>query len=82
MAKKRSATMPTKNGAIMPAMAETAYTEPICGSLKSWLCKYVPMVTYHEPQVKYCKNIIIDSRVRIPISIGTIPTSGADGTAG
>ncbi len=63
--KNRSATMPMKNGDAIAAIAVAPYALPICASVKcSVLPRYVPIVTYHAPQTKYCRNIIADSFTR------------------
>ena len=67
VAKKRSANTPMKNGDTMAAMAVVAYAQPICGPVKCRVVpRYVPIVTNHEPQMKYCRNIIAESRTRVP----------------
>ena len=65
-AKNLSAIIPTKKGEIMVAMASAPYAEATCTPLD---CKcvtiYVPMVTYQAPQMKYWRNIIMESRINL-----------------
>jgi hypothetical protein len=62
VAMNRSATMPTKNGEIIAASAVVPAASPICSPLK-WSVppSHVPIVTYHAPQTKYWRNIIVES---------------------
>src|SRR6185369_10292212 len=62
--KNRSATRPTKNGETMAATETVPKTAPASVPLKCrvWV-RYVLSVTYHEPQMAYCKNIIAPRRV-------------------
>ena len=65
--KKRSATMPTKNGEIIAASAVVLYARPTCSPENfSVSPSHVPAVTYHEPHTKYCRNIMIESFKRVP----------------
>src|SRR4249920_3186807 len=65
VAMKRSATMPTKNGEIIAASAVVPAARPICSPEKCSVSpSHVPIVTYHAPQTKYCRNIIADSFTR------------------
>jgi hypothetical protein len=58
-AKKRSATMPTKNGVIIAATAVLPYARPIwVPSNPRVVPRYVPRVTNQAPQMKYWRNII------------------------
>ena len=54
VAKKRSATIPMKNGEIIAASAVVPTASPICSPEKwsVWFSQ-VPIVTYHDPQTKY-----------------------------
>ena len=57
--------MPTKNGEIIAASAVVPAARPICSPEKCSVCpSHVPIVTYHAPQTKYCRNIIADSFTR------------------
>src|SRR6478609_2470163 len=63
---KRSATMPTKNGEIIAASAVVPAARPICSPEKCSVApSHVPIVTYHAPHTKYCRNIIADSFRRV-----------------
>src|SRR5471030_1230656 len=65
VAMKRSAIMPTKNGEIIAASAVVPAASPICSPEKcSVEPSHVPIVTYHAPHTKYCRNIIADSLTR------------------
>src|SRR4029077_2508227 len=65
VAMNRSATMPTKNGEIIAANAVVPAARPICSPEKWRVCpSHVPIVTYHAPHTKYCRNIIADSLTR------------------
>src|SRR5213595_915141 len=65
VAMNRSATMPTKNGEIIAASAVVPYARPVCSPEKCNVSpSQVPIVTYHAPQTKYCRNIIADSLTR------------------
>src|SRR3979409_2313052 len=65
VAMNRTATMPTKNGEIIAASAVVPAARPICSPEKCSVCpSHVPIVTYHAPQTKYCRNIIADSFTR------------------
>src|SRR5262249_40708032 len=67
----RSATMPTKNGEMIAATAVVPAARPICSPEKcSVEPSHVPMVTYHAPQTKYCRNISVDSLDRVAAVIG------------
>src|SRR5690242_2093513 len=72
--KNRSAIMPTKNGAIMAAIAAVPNAAPMKLSEKIrvpsefWAEeRYVLSVTNHAPHTKYCRNIITERRVRTSI---------------
>ena len=57
--------MPMKNGDTSAAIAVAPYARPICGSVKcSVWPRYVPIVTNQTPQMKYWRNIIVDSFAR------------------
>src|SRR5882672_8086461 len=74
VAMNRSATMPTKNGEIIAASAVVPAASPICSPEKcSVPPSHVPIVTYHAPHTKYCRNIIVDSFARV---LGVIAASG------
>src|SRR5215831_1052486 len=61
----RSATMPTKNGEMIAATAVVPAASPICSPEKRSVSpSHVPMVTYHAPHTKYCRNIMVESFVR------------------
>src|SRR5688572_26312667 len=63
--KKRSAIIPTKKGDTIAAIAVVPYARPTCvPSNLRVVPRYVPIVTYQEPQTKYWRNIIIESRMR------------------
>src|SRR4051812_44953383 len=75
--KNRSATMPTKNGAIIAAIAAVPNAAPMKLSEKIrvpsgfWAEeRYVLSVTNHPPHTKYCRNIITDRRVRTSMCCG------------
>ena len=54
VAKKRSATMPTKNGEMIAASAVVPEARPICSPEKPSVCpSHVPSVTDQAPQTKY-----------------------------
>src|SRR5438874_10148192 len=62
VAMNRSATMPTKNGEMIAATAVVPAARPICSPENfSVSPSHVPIVTYHAPHTKYCRNIIADS---------------------
>src|SRR3954469_13015758 len=62
VARKRSATMPTKNGEIIAASAVVPAARPICSPEKCSVSpSHVPIVTYQPPQTKYWRNISADS---------------------
>src|SRR4030095_15229250 len=68
-AKKRSAMMPRKNGETSAAIAVAPYASPICAPEKPRVCpRYVPIVTNHDPQMKYWRNIITESFMRTLIT--------------
>ena len=72
MAKKRSATMPTKNGDTIAASAVVPYAAPLSVPEKlSVFSRYVPIVTYHAPQMKNSRNIITESLSRMVCVIGS-----------
>ena len=51
---------------MMVAIAMALYAAPICTPLAcNTLSKYVPMVTYQDPQIKKLRNIINESRTRV-----------------
>src|SRR6185312_13977569 len=78
VAKNRSATMPTKNGEIIAAMAVAPYASPTCvPSNLSDVPRYVPMVTNHAPQTKYSRNIIVESLARTAVMSGLQRMDGA-----
>src|SRR4051812_25500819 len=73
VARKRSATMPTKNGEIIAASAVVPAARPICSPEKCSVApSHVPIVTYHAPHTKYCRNIMVASFTRAD---GVITTS-------
>ena len=50
---------------LVPASAVVPYARPFCGSLKpAVFVKYGPIVTYHDPQTKYWRNIRSESWMR------------------
>ena len=54
--------MPRKNGEIIAASAVEPAASPICSPEKCSVSpSHVPIVTYHAPQTKYCRNIRADS---------------------
>src|SRR5438128_5812321 len=58
----RSAIMPTKNGELIAPTAVVPNASPICSPEKcSVPPSHVPIVTYHAPHTKYCRNISADS---------------------
>src|SRR5947199_8083641 len=58
--------MPTKNGEIIAASAVVPAASPICSPEKCSVSpSHVPIVTYHAPHTKYCRNIIADSFTRV-----------------
>jgi hypothetical protein len=58
-AKNLSAIIPIKKGEIIVAIARALYTAPICIPVEPRNSVInVPIVTYHDPQMKYCRNII------------------------
>ena len=64
VAKKRSATNPTKNGETSDATAVVPKTAPAAVAEKwSVLVRYVVIVTYQAPQMMYWRNIITPRRV-------------------
>src|SRR3954452_6243294 len=66
VAMKRSATIPTKNGEIIAASAVVPAASPICSPEKCSVSpSQVPIVTYHAPHTKYCRNISADSLTRV-----------------
>ena len=69
VAKKRSATIPTKNGETMQASGPTAYVQPRSPPVKPILTRYRGAPTYQAPQTKNCKNIIAPRRAEVPASI-------------
>ena len=65
--------MPTKNGEIIAASAVVPAARPICSPEKCSVSpSQVPIVTYHAPQTKYCRNIIADSFTRTVNVIGLV----------
>ena len=57
--------MPMKNGDTSAAIAVAPYARPTCTAENPSVCvRYVPIVTNHDPQMKYWRNIITDSRRR------------------
>ena len=55
---------PTKNGEIIEPMANAPYARPICPPSKPRvLPRYVAMLTYQDPQMKYCRNMKILSLI-------------------
>src|SRR3954468_5899866 len=70
VARKRSATMPTKKGEIIAASAVVPAARPICSPEKCSVSpSHVPIVTYHAPHTKYCRNIIAESFTRTVVFI-------------
>ena len=65
--KKRSAIRPTKKDDMMVLMAMVVYPTPIWGHQNGPFSKYMPVVTYWEPRMKYSSNIIADSWERVAI---------------
>ena len=66
VAKKRSAMTPRKNGETSAAIAVAPYARPTCDSENpSVRVRYVPIVTNQLPQMKYWRNIIVESFVSI-----------------
>src|SRR3954454_20583897 len=75
--KNRAAIMPTKNGAIIAAIAAVPNAGPMKLSEKirvpSEVCaedRYVLSVTNPAPHTKYCRNIITERRVRTSMCCG------------
>src|SRR5215203_2538089 len=62
VAKYRSATSPTKNGAAMAAMGFTVYGQKVSVPMP-WLLMYTAMVVYHAPQMKNSRNIMAPRRM-------------------
>src|SRR5436853_4446199 len=63
--KNLSATIPTKNGEMIVAMASAPYAAPIWVPFAPrYVPMYVPSVTYHDPQMKYSRSIIVESCAR------------------
>src|SRR5688500_4187003 len=62
VAKKRSATRPTKKGATMAAIGFTVNGQCVSVSIP-WLVMYTAIVVYQAPQTKNCRNIIRLRRV-------------------
>ena len=60
VAKNRSATRPTKNGDTSEATETVPNTAPACGAgeMQRAASGRCVIVTYHEPQMTYCRNII------------------------
>ena len=66
VAKKRSATMPTKNGETIAASAVVPDATPTCCPENFRVSpRNVPNVTYHTPQMKNWRNIRADSFTRV-----------------
>jgi hypothetical protein len=66
VAKNRSATIPMKKGDTSAAIAVAPYASPTCCAVKFSVCeRYVPIVTNHAPQTKYCRNIMAASFTRM-----------------
>src|SRR5829696_8306189 len=61
VAKYRSATKPTKNGAAIAAIGFTVYGQKV-SVLMPWLLMYTAMVVYHAPQMKNSRNIMAPRR--------------------
>src|SRR5580765_8555044 len=62
--KYRSAINPTKNGEIIDPIAKAPYAHPTsCPVNFRTLVRYVPRLMYHAPQMKYCRNMKIESLV-------------------
>src|SRR6478752_9767691 len=57
VAKYRSATSPTKNGAAIAAIGFTRKGQELSVAMP-WLLMYTAMVVYHAPQMKNWRNII------------------------
>ena len=76
VAKKRSATSPTKNGDTSEATDAVPKTAPAAVAEKcSVVVRYVVIVTYHAPQITYWRNIMAPRRVRRNVCIGLNRTS-------
>src|SRR5712691_11460166 len=68
--------MPRKNGEIMAASAVVPAASPICSPEKCSVSpSHVPIVTYHAPQTKYCRNIIADNFARVDTVIVYVPSA-------
>src|SRR5262245_9272461 len=64
VAKNRSATRPTKNGETSDAIDTVENTHPAWVPVNPRVCvRYVVIVTYHAPQMTYCRNIITHRRI-------------------
>src|SRR5688572_143077 len=74
VAKYRSATSPTKNGAAIAAMGLTVYGQKVSVSIP-WLLMYTAMVVYHAPQMKNCRNIMAPRRVPMDVMGGSSGSS-------
>src|SRR5262249_37021791 len=69
--------MPTKNGEMIAATAVVPAASPICSPEKCSVDpSQVPMVTYHAPHTKYCRNIRVDSFTRVVAVMGTVRVRG------
>src|SRR5690242_5411833 len=82
--KKRSAIKPTKNGEIMDASAVVPNTAPACVPENfSVIVKYVPMVTYQQPQTTKFRNIMMLRRMLTELGIrrGDQALKESDGSA-
>ena len=65
VAKNRSATRPTKNGAAIAAIGLTVYGQCVSVYIP-WFVMYTAIVVYHAPQTKNCRNIMTESRPITP----------------
>src|SRR5215831_7414843 len=75
VAKNRSATRPTKKGDTSEAIETVEKTLPTCVPVKCsvWV-RYVLIVTYHDPQMQYSRNIIALSLVLTKAAINKCPS--------
>jgi hypothetical protein len=67
VAKKRSATSPTKNGAAMAAIGLTVKGQWVSVPIP-WFVMYTAIVVYQAPQTKNCRNIMTESRAFTPFT--------------
>ncbi len=69
--------MPTKNGDTIAASAVVPYAAPLSVPEKlSVFSRYVPIVTYHAPQMKNSRNIITESLSLMVCVIAVITDAG------